>query len=165
MREPQVCVAVAARTIEELRRKRDSADGADLIELRLDHLDRPDAIAAIEGRRRPVIVTCRASWEGGQFKGSEGERRQILESAINAGAEFVDVEAAAAFAPDIMRLRRGRGVVLSAHYFGAVPQDLAQRAAAMRNESSSPCTRTSSSATASASEGRPASRRRRTRRS
>jgi 3-dehydroquinate dehydratase / shikimate dehydrogenase len=133
MREPQVCVAVAARTIEELRRKRDSAEGADLVELRLDHLDRPDAVAAIEGRRRPVIATCRASWEGGQFRGSESERRQILESAINAGAEFVDVEAAAEFAAAIMRLRRGRGVVLSAHYFGAVPPDLPQRAAAMHS--------------------------------
>ena len=133
MREPQLCVAVAARTIEELRRQRDSAEGADLVELRLDHLDRPDAVAALEGRRRPVIATCRASWEGGEFRGSENERRQILESAINAGAEFVDVEAAAGFAPDIMRLRRGRGVVLSAHYFGTVPQDLPQRAAAMHS--------------------------------
>jgi 3-dehydroquinate dehydratase/shikimate dehydrogenase len=133
MREPLVCVAVAARTVEELRRKRDSAEGADLVELRLDHLDRPDPVAAIEGRRRPVIATCRASWEGGQFTGSEGERRQILEAAINAGAEFVDVEAAAAFAPDIMRVRRGRGVVLSAHHFGPVPADLPQRFAAMRS--------------------------------
>ena len=133
MREPLVCVAVAARTIEELRRKRDSAEGADLVEVRLDHLERPDAVQALEGRRRPVIATCRASWEGGEFRGSEDERRQIIESAMNAGAEFVDVEAAAGFAPDIMRLRRGRGIVLSAHYFGDVPPDLAERAAAMHS--------------------------------
>src|SRR5688572_3743864 len=112
MREPLVCVAVAARTVEELRRQRDAAEGADLVELRLDHLDRPDAPAAMEGRRRPVIVTCRAAWEGGFFRGNEEDRRRVLESALSAGAEFVDVEAAAGFAPDIMRLRRGRGVVL-----------------------------------------------------
>jgi len=133
MREPLVCVSVAAQTVEELRRKRDAADGADLVELRLDHLDRPDGAAAIEGRRRPVLVTCRASWEEGHFRGSEEERRRVLESAVAAGAEFVDVEAAAPFAADIMRLRRGRGVVLSAHVYGEVPPDLRQRVAAMRS--------------------------------
>jgi 3-dehydroquinate dehydratase/shikimate dehydrogenase len=124
---------VAGRTVDELRRRRDAVEGADLIELRLDHVDRPDAAAAIEGRRRPVVVTCRASWEGGQFEGTEEERRRVLEGAVAAGAEFVDVEAAAAFAPEIIRIRRGRGVVLSAHHFGGVPADLGARAAAMRS--------------------------------
>ena len=133
MREPLVCVTVTGKTAEELRRKRDSAEGADLVELRLDHMERPDGAAAIDGRRRPVIVTCRAGWEGGQFQGSEDERRGILESAVSAGAEFVDVEAAAPFATDLLRLRRGRGVVLSAHFFGDPPRDLRERAAAMRS--------------------------------
>ena len=133
MREPLVCVTVAEKTVEELRRKRDAAEGADLVELRLDHLDRPDAAAALEGRRRPAVVTCRAAWEGGRFRGSEDERQRVLEAAVTAGAEFVDVEAAASFAPDIMRLRRGRGVVLSSHLFGAFPTDLGDRAASMRS--------------------------------
>jgi 3-dehydroquinate dehydratase type I len=139
MRDPLVCVAVTAATIRELRRRRDAAakeGGADLVELRLDHLERPDAAAAaaaIDGRLRPVIVTCRAQWEGGEFAGSEEARQQILESAIAAGAEFVDVEARASFAPDIIRIRRGRGVVLSSHVVGPVPADLEQRFAAMHS--------------------------------
>jgi 3-dehydroquinate dehydratase / shikimate dehydrogenase len=133
MREPLVCVSVAARTVEELRRKRDAAAGADLVELRLDHLDRPDAPAAMEGRRRPVVVTCRAAWEAGSFRGSEEERQRVLESAVAAGAEFVDVEAAASFAADIIRLRRGRGVVLSAHLYGDGPRDIHERVASMRS--------------------------------
>jgi 3-dehydroquinate dehydratase/shikimate dehydrogenase len=133
MRHPLLCVTVAASTVEELRRKRDAADSADLVELRLDHLATPDGPAALDGRRRPVIVTCRPTWEGGRFDGSEEERRRVLESAVAAGAEFVDVEAAAAFAPEIIRMRRGRGVVLSAHLFGAAPTDLQARAAAMRS--------------------------------
>jgi len=59
MREPQLCVTVTGRTMEELRRARDAAAHADLVEVRLDGVDRPDPIGAIEGRRRPVIVTCR----------------------------------------------------------------------------------------------------------
>ena len=57
--------------MEELRRARDAATFADMVEVRLDTVERPDAIAAIEGRRRPILVTCRPSWEGGHFQGSE----------------------------------------------------------------------------------------------
>ncbi len=118
--------------MEELRRARDNAANADLVELRLDSVDRPDALGAIEGRRRPVIVTCRASWEGGGFRGSEEERERLLSDAQAAGAEFVDIEARAEFVPAITRRRRGRGIVLSSHLFGEPPNDLADRAQAMR---------------------------------
>jgi 3-dehydroquinate dehydratase / shikimate dehydrogenase len=132
MREPLVCLTAAARSLDDLRRQRDRAEGADLVELRLDYLDHPDAAAAIDGRRRPVIVTCRPVWEGGRFRGSEEERRRILTDALAAGAEFVDVEAQAGFLPDLMRCRRGRGIVLSAHFFGTIPDDLAVRMNRMR---------------------------------
>jgi 3-dehydroquinate dehydratase type I len=89
--DSQLCVTVTGRTMEELRRARDAAAHADLVELRLDSVDRPDALGAIEGRRRPVIVTCRAAWEGGGFRGSEEERERILSAAEAGGAEFVDV--------------------------------------------------------------------------
>lgn len=132
MRNPQLCLTVTAKTMEDLRRARDAAAQADMVEVRLDSVDRPDGRGAIEGRRRPVIVTCRASWEGGAFNGSEEERERILAAALDAGAEFVDVEARAAFAPALLRRRRGRGVVLSMHALGDVPTDLADRARDMR---------------------------------
>ncbi len=132
-RDPQLCVTVTGRTMEELRRARDAASNADLVELRLDSVDRPDALGAIEGRRRPVIVTCRAAWEGGGFAGSEEERERILSAAQAGGAEFIDVEARAEFVPAITRRRRGRGIVLSMHVFGEPPSDLADRARAMRS--------------------------------
>jgi 3-dehydroquinate dehydratase/shikimate dehydrogenase len=130
---PLLCITVTGRTMEELRRGRDAAAGADVVELRLDGVERPDVNGALEGRRRPVIVTCRARWEGGTFDGSEEERGRILSEAVTGGAEFVDVEARAEFAPVIMRQRRGRGVVLSFHAFGAMPGDLASRFSAMRS--------------------------------
>ena len=133
MREPQVCVTVTGRTMEELRRARDAAEGADLVEVRLDGVEHPDAAGALDGRLRPTIVTCRPKWEGGGFDGSEEERRTILEAASAAGAEFVDVESQASFAPCLIRARRGRGVVLSMHAFGTPPTDLHERAAAMRS--------------------------------
>ncbi len=98
---------------------------ADLVEMRLDHTDRPDVAAALAGRAGPVILTCRAKWEGGRFGGSEDERRRILEEAVQAGAEYVDVEAAADFAPELIASRQGRGIVVSRHQFDAPPRDLA----------------------------------------
>ena len=119
--------------MEELRRNRDAAEGADLVEMRLDWVDRPDALAALEGRRRPVILTCRPIWEGGRFDGTEDDRRRILEEGIAAGAEFVDLESRASFALDLIRARRGRGVILSSHIFGPMPDDLETRWAALKS--------------------------------
>ncbi|MEN3338356.1 MAG: 3-dehydroquinate dehydratase / shikimate dehydrogenase [Acidobacteriota bacterium] len=133
MREPLVCVTVTGRTMDELRRARDGAAHADLVEVRLDAADAPDAAGAVEGRRRPVLVTCRAAWEGGGFRGSEEERERLLTDAQAAGAEYVDVEARAEFVPAMVRRRRGRGIVLSMHAFDGIPPDLADRARAMRS--------------------------------
>jgi 3-dehydroquinate dehydratase/shikimate dehydrogenase len=132
MEQPQICVTVTGRTTEELRRARDAADEADIVELRLDSVKRPDVAGALAGRRKPVLVTCRPPSEGGAFEGSEDERRQLLRTAIDLGAELVDVEANATFAHELIRARGGRGVVLSSHFFGGVPADLAARYRAMR---------------------------------
>src|SRR5215217_4168154 len=131
MANSQVCVAVTGRTMSEIRRNRDAAAGADLVEMRLDSVDRPDPAGAVEGRRCPVIVTCRAAWEAGYFNGSEEERRRILEDAFAAGADYVDVEANASFANELIESRGGRGVVLSSHIYGDFPADLTDRWAAL----------------------------------
>lgn len=130
---PQICVTVTGRTMEEIRRKRDAAVGADIVEVRLDGVDRPDAAGAIEGRLRPVIVTCRPRWEGGEFDGSEEERRRILTEAMVAGAEFVDVELRATFAADVIRLRRGHGVIASLHLFDGPVKDVGERVHCLRS--------------------------------
>jgi 3-dehydroquinate dehydratase/shikimate dehydrogenase len=115
----------------DLRRRRDDVSDADLIELRLDSVPDPDVAGALEGRRRPVIITCRASWEGGGFRGSEHERRRILREAFERGAEYVDIEWKAGF-DDLVRFDNGCRTVLSSHEFGGVPADLQDRARAMR---------------------------------
>jgi 3-dehydroquinate dehydratase/shikimate dehydrogenase len=127
----KLCVTVTARTMAELRARRDRVTGADLVEIRLDSVPDPDAAGAVEGRRLPVIVTCRPTWEGGGFSGSEETRKRLLTDARAHGAEFVDVEWKAGF-DDIVCDRDGHGVVLSHHAFEGTPRDLADRARAMR---------------------------------
>ena len=118
--------------MEEVRRARDAA-AADVVEVRLDGVDRPDPAAALEGRRCPVVVTCRPAWEGGRFDGSEEERERLLLAAVNGGAEFVDVELRAGFAADILRMRRGRGVIASLHRFEPGPADVAEELRSLRS--------------------------------
>ncbi len=123
-----VCAVVGAATMEELRRARDDVSPrADLVELRLDAAARPDPAAALQGRTRPVVVTCRPAWEGGGFTGSEAERLDILRRAWTLGADAVDIEARAEGAPAFLRETGGVRVVLSVHDYAGVPADLTDR--------------------------------------
>ncbi len=131
MSRAQLCVTVTADTMAELCRRRDAVADADLIELRLDSTRDPDAAAALAGRRKPVIVTCRAIWEGGGFAGSEEERLRILGAALAGGAEYVDVEFNASFG-SLIQQTGGRRLIVSHHDFEGIPADAPSLAAAMR---------------------------------
>jgi len=115
----------------ELTAARDAVTRADMVELRLDGVEDVNVAAALRGRSRPVIATCRPTWEGGRFDGSEERRRLLLLEALDAGAEYVDVEWRAGFADVIAR--DPRRVVLSSHDFQGVPADLTARVTAMRH--------------------------------
>jgi 3-dehydroquinate dehydratase/shikimate dehydrogenase len=126
-----LCVTVTGSDMADLRRRRDAVTGADLVELRLDTVRDPDAAGALAGRRLPAIVTCRPTWEGGAFAGSEEARRRLLAEALTAGAEYVDVEARAGF-HDLIASTAGKRIVLSAHDFGGLPPDLETRVRSMQ---------------------------------
>jgi 3-dehydroquinate dehydratase / shikimate dehydrogenase len=126
----RICETVTASSMSELRRARDRATDADLVELRLDGVADLSVAGALEGRAKPVIVTCRPSWEGGSFRGGEEERLRFLSEAIRLGAEYVDVEwrANRAALPESGRTR----LVVSMHDADRVPADLGSRVRAMR---------------------------------
>jgi 3-dehydroquinate dehydratase/shikimate dehydrogenase len=129
---PALCAVVTAPTMAELRARRDEAAGeADLVELRLDTVEDPDVAGALQGRRGPVIVTCRAAWEGGYFKGDEATRLRLLEQAWHAGADFVDIEFASWHEASWTGKTSGQRLVVSSHDFSGMPTDLASRYHAM----------------------------------
>jgi 3-dehydroquinate dehydratase/shikimate dehydrogenase len=121
---------VTGQTMADLRAARDAVTRADMVELRLDGVQDIDVAGALAGRTLPAIVTCRPTWEGGRFDGSEERRHAILGEALDRGAEYVDVEWRGGFADLVAR--NPRRVVLSSHDFQRVPDDLNARAAAMR---------------------------------
>jgi 3-dehydroquinate dehydratase/shikimate dehydrogenase len=132
-----LCETVTGQSMADLRAARDAAI-ADMVELRLDGVTDLDVAGALEGRRKPVVVTCRPRWEGGRFSGSEEERHRILAEAVSRGAEFVDVEWAALHGVhqpgfgDIVQSAPAR-MVVSSHDFDGVPIDLDARARDMRS--------------------------------
>lgn len=130
MKRAKLCVTVTADTMAELRTRRDQVQDADLIELRLDSVRDPSAAAALAGRRKPVIVTCRPKSDGGWFAGSEEERRTILSEALSLGAEYVDLEWQGSCA-DLMHQTGGRRIVFSHHDFDGMPADLPELSQAM----------------------------------
>jgi 3-dehydroquinate dehydratase/shikimate dehydrogenase len=125
-----LCETVTGRTTADLIAARDAAAGVDLVELRLDGVADLDVARALDGRRTPVIVTCRPQREGGRFVGAEEERHSILERALALGAEYIDIESRAGF--DDLVQRHPARAVLSFHDFAGVPPDLETRVRAMR---------------------------------
>jgi 3-dehydroquinate dehydratase/shikimate dehydrogenase len=131
-----LCETVTGQSMAELVAARDSATHGDMVELRLDGVHDLDVAGALQGRRVPALVTCRPTWEGGRFDGSEEERSRVLSRALDLGAEFVDVEWRATRRLDgaftgIIRREPAR-VVVSSHDFDGVPRDLDDRVRTMR---------------------------------
>ncbi len=130
-----LCETVTGRTMAELVVARDEATHGDMVELRLDGVSDLDVAGALQGRRVPAVVTCRPTWEGGRFDGTEEERARILHLALEAGAEYVDVEWRATQSngdfTSIVRRDPAR-IVVSSHDFDRVPSDLDDRVRAMR---------------------------------
>ncbi len=92
------------------------ADGADLIELRLDLLPRnlPDsAVRTINECRLPIILTVRSSGEGGSFSGSAEEWALLIEPWL-ARAAMIDIEQR--FSAAVPRYRNlGKEIIASFH--------------------------------------------------
>lgn len=132
-----LCETVTADSMAGLLAARDAAAGVDMVELRLDGVADVDVTGALRGRRLPVVVTCRPTWEGGRFSGGEDERLRLLAEALAHDAEHVDIEWRAIHGPlgagyaRLVEQAPARAVV-SAHDFATVPADLDAQVRSMR---------------------------------
>ncbi|MHC4573416.1 MAG: shikimate dehydrogenase [Planctomycetota bacterium] len=92
-------VPVAARNLEDARQqvRRATVAGAEMIELRTDYLQNLSSLMVKElvaeaASGPPVIVTCRDKRHGGATAWPDQLRIEVLKSALDAGAQFVDCE-------------------------------------------------------------------------
>ena len=93
-------------------------------ELRLDYLEQPDLKRLFRTRPGKVIATNRLESEGGRWRGSEADRRLVLEEALNHGVDCLDLELAAdaAWRREIWSRRGSTQIILSWHDFSGTPE-------------------------------------------
>jgi 3-dehydroquinate dehydratase I len=129
----KICVSIAERNPRRaLELALASVPAADVLEIRLDLLETPDfALFLDRVSGVPLLFTCRPTWEGGSFAGTEEERVQVLARAAKAGGAYVDIElrTAAELRATLISEARSAGtqVIVSWHDFKttASPQALA----------------------------------------
>ena len=139
-----LAVPISAPSTDRARRQIVDAvsAGAQMLELRTDYLERldKDSVAALIGAAKstipasmPVIVTCRDPREGGIGNRPEVLRIEVLLAAIEAGADFIDLEYANLLQPQIGHKIRAAlaghprsRLILSAHDFRGKLADIRQ---------------------------------------
>jgi len=128
MGKPDLCGCITDPPIESLPGLLRHPE-VDLLEWRLDLFLRRhsvgktfSALAALSSSpRHPVVVTNRPKREGGEFEGPEELRFEILHRAIEAGAEWIDLEGWVDEAT-LQGFRAGNAsILLSHHDFSGTP--------------------------------------------
>ncbi len=120
-----ICVPVVEANTNRARSKYLRAARKGLwTELRLDYLEQPDLKRLFRTHPGPIIATNRLAAEGGQWTGSETERRALLEEALKLGADFLDLELAAdpAWRREVWQRRGQSKIILSWHDFTGTPE-------------------------------------------
>ena len=129
---PRICIALGipdlSRLLEHARREAEA--GESFLEFRLDYLEQPEqgARAIREFLQQfpdcTVLATCRRHQNHGKFNGSIDEQFRILDLAVQAGAQCVDieVETAEAASEKLAQFRGRAQVIVSYHNFEATPQ-------------------------------------------
>ena len=88
-----ICVPIVGTSMPKALDQITAAEKvADILELRLDLIASFDLNVLLNTTNKPIIVTARSKLDGGQFKGSEEERLGALHAAIEAGADYIDIE-------------------------------------------------------------------------
>jgi len=125
-----LAVPISAKNVAQAAEQiaRAVAGGAEMLELRTDYLEdlSVESVKALLSQtgELPVIVTCRDKREGGATDYPEALRIDVLLGALEAGAEFIDVEYANFAKPEVrhrievqLAWNSACRLILSAHDF------------------------------------------------
>jgi len=119
----QISVVITANNVKDALSDIKKATSADLIELRLDfikNIDKSKIKSLIDISPNPVIATCRPAEFGGLFKGNERDRLNLLTTAKDNGASFVDVEFGSEIVGEIINNAKSK-IIISHHNFKETP--------------------------------------------
>lgn len=117
-----ICISIVPGTNEEaLSLLARAMPDADLVELRIDRIERPDLPLLLHAGKERILVTNRRRDEGGFFASCEERRMELLREAIDLGARYVDVEARTGAAAvgrlgKAIRAKKGKTKLIVSHH-------------------------------------------------
>jgi len=117
-----ICISVVPATNEEaLSLLGRALPMAELVELRIDRIEKPNLPMLLHAGRERIAVTNRRRDEGGFFASCETRRLDLLHEAVDLGARLVDIEArtgqkAVGRLADAVRSRGGRTRLIVSHH-------------------------------------------------
>ncbi len=120
-----ICVPIMATdSVEAVAKMNRAAPFSDIMEIRLDVMSSFDQEKIIEAAEKPVIFTYRSKKEGGSGTDSYDLRVHHLSTAIEAGADFVDVEYSMPqiYRQKIFKAGGSSRKIISAHLLSKTPQ-------------------------------------------
>ncbi len=120
-----ICVAVSGGTVDEaLKRAQAAQAAADVIEIRLDGMEKAAVKPFIEALEVPLLFTNRAPWEGGKGPDDEETRLALLYDAVISGAAYIDLELKTGDEARQRLIKAARGkceTIISWHNFSTTP--------------------------------------------
>ena len=122
--QPIICIPIIETSLDKaLRTIQQANQVADLIELRIDYLRKPEVTTLLNGRQRPFIITNRREEEGGKYRGDERKRLEVLKEAIDLAVEYVDIEIRSeeSLLKNLLANKKETQVILSFHDFQKTP--------------------------------------------
>jgi 3-dehydroquinate dehydratase-1 len=125
MKHVKICTVVTGSNRDEfLSNLEKIQDLSNCIELRIDYiadLTKDDVKTIKDKTKKEAIVTCRSKAEGGIFTGSEDQRIEILQTAMDAGFDHIDIELATLEAHQFEK-NDDTKLIISYHNFTETPK-------------------------------------------
>ena len=89
----KICVSIGGNDVDDtLVAALEVEEDADVIEIRLDGLTKPEIEPFIERIKTPLLFTNRPDWEGGLWCDDETKRLALLKQVISVHGAYVDIE-------------------------------------------------------------------------
>lgn len=96
MIKPAICVPIIDSTVKKMKESIEKIqDHVEVIEIRADYvpgITKEDIEMIRRCCKKTSIFTCRHKMEGGSWQGSEKERIELLQHALNIDFDYVDIE-------------------------------------------------------------------------
>jgi len=121
-----ICIPIVEDSIDKAIASAERAlEVADIVEFRVDYFKEIREEDIVEMAKYPSIVTIRAHWEGGRYKGSDDRRIELYKIAVENDVKYIDVELREKRNKEIVNFRDDTGskteVIVSYHNFEETP--------------------------------------------